>query len=159
MRRLLPILLLFAACATTPSATTPSTDATADVNRVVDEWHRAASTANEEHYFGAMAPEFVFLGTDATERWDVAAFRAYAHPHFASGKGWTFVPRERHVIFSPDGNVAWFDEKLDNAKYGECRGSGVLRRDRGTWKLAHYNLTMPVPNELALSVADMIRAR
>jgi hypothetical protein len=52
----------------------------------------------------------VFLGTDATERWDLAAFREFAHPYFAKGKAWTFVPR-RHVILSPAGDVAWFDEK------------------------------------------------
>lgn len=127
------------------------------MNRVVDAWHRAADQADEASYFGAMAPEFVFLGTDATERWDLAAFREFAHPYFAKGKAWTFVPRERHVILSPDGNVAWFDEKLDSASYGECRGSGVLRRDRGTWKLAHYNLTIPIPNDLAKSVVEMIR--
>lgn len=143
------------ACATS----TTNSDPTAEVNHLVDEWHRAAATADETRYFEAMAPEFVFLGTDATERWDVASFREFAHPHFASGKGWTFVPRERHVIFSPDHTIAWFDEKLDSASYGDCRGSGVLRRDRGIWKMAHYNLTIPIPNDLSKSVVEMIRAR
>ena len=46
---------------------------------------RAAS--DEERYFAHFADDAVFMGTDATERWDKAAFRAYAHPHFAKGKG------------------------------------------------------------------------
>lgn len=153
MKKLLPLLLLFCACATTvPANRTPDA-----VDRMLDEWHRSAATANETAYFGAMAPEFVFLGTDASERWDLAAFRDFAHPYFAKGKAWTFVPRERHVVFSPDGTTAWFDEKLDSASYGECRGSGVVRNIDGTWKIAHYNLTIPIPNELAKTVVETIR--
>lgn len=146
----LAVLLLLCACATARDETPP-------VNATLDAWHRAAAEANEGSYFGAMAPEFVFLGTDATERWDLASFRAFAHPYFARRKAWTFTPRERHVIFSPRGDVAWFDEKLDSASYGECRGSGVLRRMGGEWKIAHYNLTIPIPNDLAKSVVEMIR--
>lgn len=105
-----------------------------------------------------MSDDFVFLGTDATERWDLAAFREFSHPYFAKGKAWTFVPRDRHVMFSPDGDVAWFDEKLDSASYGECRGTGVARRVGGVWKVAHYNLTIPIPNDLSKSVVEMISA-
>jgi hypothetical protein len=152
MRRL-AILLLLTACAT--GAVTPSR---AEVDTLLDGWHRAAAEASESRYFGAMAPEFVFLGTDASERWDVATFRAFAHPYFAEGKGWTYVPRDRHVVFSPRGDVAWFDEKLDNTKYGECRGTGVARRVNGTWKLAHYNLMIPIPNDLSERVVGLIRA-
>jgi len=129
---------------------------TASVNRVVDDWHKAASDADEQRYFGAMAPEFVFLGTDATERWDLESFRAFAHPYFAKGKAWTFTPRHRNVIVHND--TAWFDESLDSASYGECRGTGVLRRVGGEWKLAHYNLTIPIPNELAKEVVGRIQA-
>jgi ketosteroid isomerase-like protein len=151
MRRLLPLLLVFTACATT------TTDDTAGVNRTLDAWHRAAAEANESAYFAAMSPDFVFLGTDATERWDLPSFRAFAHPYFAKGTAWTFTPRERHVIVSPRGDVAWFDEKLDSATYGECRGTGVVRRIGGEWKIAHYNLTIPIPNDLAKEVVARIR--
>ncbi|HUR82084.1 MAG TPA: nuclear transport factor 2 family protein [Thermoanaerobaculia bacterium] len=143
-------LLLLTACATAP--------ALQPVNAMLDDWHRAAAEADEARYFGAMTPEFVFLGTDATERWDRASFLEFAHPYFAKGKAWTFVPRDRHVLFSPHGDVAWFDEKLESASYGECRGSGVARRVNGAWKIAHYNLTIPIPNALAKSVVEMIRA-
>ncbi|HEX8172627.1 MAG TPA: nuclear transport factor 2 family protein [Thermoanaerobaculia bacterium] len=151
--RVAAALLLLTACATsaTPDA--------ASVDRTLDAWHAAAARADEPAYFGAMAPEFVFLGTDATERWDRTSFRNFAHPYFAKGTAWTFVPRDRHVIFSPRGDVAWFDEKLDSKSYGECRGSGVLRRDGGEWKIAHYNLTIPIPNELAKSIVETIRAQ
>lgn len=147
------VLLLLAACATVPPAAEE-----ARVNEIVDAWHRAAAAADEAAYFDAMSPDFVFLGTDASERWDLASFRAFAHPYFAKGTAWTFTPRDRHVIHAPDGQVAWFDEKLDSASYGECRGTGVLRKVGGEWKIAHYNLTIPIPNDLAKSVVQMIRA-
>jgi ketosteroid isomerase-like protein len=150
MRKLLLIAILLTSCATTG-------DPRSAVVTLLDDWHDAAAKADESRYFDAMAPEFVFLGTDATERWDKDAFRAFSHPYFEKGKAWTFVPRDRFVILSPAGDVAWFDEKLDSASYGECRGTGVVRRVNGAWKVAHYNLTIPIPNDLAKSVVEMIR--
>ena len=154
MRTVLPILLLLTACATAPAG-----DPRPAVNAMLDDCHDAPANADESRYFGAMSPDFVFLGTDATERWDLEAFRAFSHPYFAKGTAWTFVPRDRHVILSPRGDVAWFDEKHDSASYGECRGTGVVRRIDGTWKVAHYNLTIPIPNVLAKTVVEMIRAK
>ena len=125
MRKLLALLALaFAACATT---TAPDVQQeTAAVSQTVDAWHKAAADADEGRYFGLMTADAVFLGTDATERWNAAGFREFAHPYFAKGKAWTFVPHDRHVMISPAGDVAWFDEKLDSASYGDCRGSGRL---------------------------------
>lgn len=154
-RRSLPlVLLLLAACATSCATVPPRID---DVNRVLDDWHKAAADADESRYFSYAAPEFVFLGTDASERWDLASFRAFAHPYFAKGKAWTFTPHDRHIQASPREDVAWFDEKLDSASYGECRGSGVLRHTPDGWKIAQYNLTIPIPNDLAKTVVGMIR--
>ena len=147
------IVLLLAAC-----TTMPGTNDRAAVDHVLDDWHNAAAVADETRYFAHAAPDFVFLGTDSTERWDLASFRAFAHPYFAKGKAWTFTPRERHVDFAPGGDVAWFDEKLDSASYGDTRGSGVLRRVNGEWKIAQYNLTIPIPNELAKEFVARIRA-
>lgn len=152
--KILPFLLTLLLAITASAA-----DDRAAIQRALDDWHDAAADADEARYFGAMAPEFVFLGTDATERWDLAAFREFAHPYFAKGKAWTFLPRDRHVILAPSGDVAWFDEKLDSASYGECRGSGVVRRIGGAWKIAHYNLTIPIPNDLAKTVVGMIREK
>lgn len=151
MRKLVLLAILL-------SASAALADSSKAIQAMLDDWHDAAADADESRYFAAMAPEFVFLGTDATERWDVAAFREFAHPYFAKGKAWTFVPRDRHVILAPNGDVAWFDEKLDSASYGECRGTGVVRRIGDTWKIAHYNLTIPIPNDLAKSVVQMIRS-
>jgi hypothetical protein len=126
-----------------------------EIDRVLDAFHAAAARADEPAYFALFAPTGVFLGTDASERWGVAAFREFAHPHFASGKGWTYLPRGRQISFSADAQVAWFDELLDHEKYGELRGSGVLIKLDGAWKIAQYNLTFTVPNAVAPEVVAL----
>lgn len=139
-------------------ATPPTPPAeTAATSAVLDAFHAAAAKADEEAYFALLAPNAVFLGTDATERWDKAAFRTFAHPYFANGTGWTYTPRNRHLGFSRDGRVAWFDEMLDNANYGECRGSGVLEKGEGGWKIVQYNLSVPMPNDIAADLVARIR--
>jgi ketosteroid isomerase-like protein len=128
------------------------------VTSVLNQFHKAASEHDFQKYFGLMTADAVFIGTDATERWDVKAFKAYVKPHFEKGRGWTYKPRTRHISFTPDRNVAWFDEILDNAKYGTCRGTGVLVKDGKDWKISQYHLTIPVPNELAEAVVKLIQA-
>jgi ketosteroid isomerase-like protein len=128
-----------------------------EVDATLNRFHEAASKADGAAYFALFAPEGVFIGTDAAERWTVDQFKAYAMPYFSKGNGWTYVPRMRHVQLSPQGDVAWFDEILDNRAYGTCRGSGVLRRVGDTWLICQYHLTIPIPNGLAAKVVGMIR--
>ncbi|HUB09388.1 MAG TPA: nuclear transport factor 2 family protein [Myxococcales bacterium] len=138
-------------------AATLASSPAVEIGRVLDDLHAAAAAADEARYFAHFAPDAVFLGTDPGERWTIEAFRAYAHPRFAAGKGWTYVPRPgRHVAV--DGEVAWFDEVLDNAKYGACRGTGVLRRVGGAWRVAQYSLTFLVPNRLAERVTALVKS-
>ena len=118
------------------------------VSAVLDSWHAAAAAAQEAKYFAFFTADAVFLGTDATERWTRDEFRRYAHPHFAKGKAWSFKPLSRHVSFSADGAVAWFDEALDTPNLGPSRGSGVLVRENSQWRIAQYNLSVPIPNDL-----------
>ena len=146
-------LLLLAACAA-PMGDGPAGDG---VDATLDALHAAASRADGAAYFALFAPRAVFVGTDATEHWDIAAFRAYAEPYFSKGQGWTYVPIERHVSFAEGGDVAWFEERLQNAKYGETRGSGVLVRDGGRWLIAQYVLSLAVPNDVAPDVVKLIR--
>lgn len=132
--------------------------AVAAVEAVLDDFHDAASKADGDRYFGHFATDGVFVGTDATERWSVAAFRAYAEPHFSKGQGWTYTKTARHVRLGPDGRTAWFHEQLANAKYGAARGSGVLVLEEGRWRIAQYVLSFPVPNAVAGPVIELIRA-
>jgi len=160
MRRILTMLLVsIAALACAAPDAPPGTAASDAIAHVLDDWHAAAAAADEQRYFAHFAPEGVFLGTDATERWTVEEFREYAHPHFAAGQGWAYVPHDRHVRLSGSGPLAWVDEKLTNEKYGELRGTGVLRKIDGEWKLAHYSLTFTIPNERTVEVVAVIRER
>ena len=133
-------------------------DARAEVSAVLDALHAAASEADFEGYFSLYAGEAVFLGTDATERWTREEFMDYTKARFDTGTGWTYHMLERHIAIAPGGATAWFDERLENANLGETRGSGVLVMEDGGWKIAQYNLTIPIPNEMAREVAQRIRA-
>jgi ketosteroid isomerase-like protein len=150
-------VLFVGACKSSGASADSSASAERAIVRVLDDWHRAASAADGARYLGHMAEDAVFLGTDASERWTLPAFRAFCEPYFSKGTGWTYEPRERNLRV--EGRLAWFDERLWNDKYGECRGTGVLREDGGTWKIVHYSLTFPVPNELAADVVKLIRGR
>lgn len=139
------------------AATSAVSDDTLAISRVLDDLHDAASKAQEERYFSLFTTNAVFLGTDATERWPIAEFRAYAHERFSQGKGWTYTVKDRHIELAANRQVAWFDEAVENAKYGLCRGTGVLERAADGWKISQYNLTVPVPNDLLPGIAEQIR--
>ncbi|HKD18353.1 MAG TPA: nuclear transport factor 2 family protein [Thermoanaerobaculia bacterium] len=145
MKRILSALVFSAAAV----ATRAQSPATADVVAVLDAWHAAAASADEAKYFSYFTPDAVFLGTDGTERWTRDEFRKWAHPYFARGKAWSFRSTARWISFSPDRSVAWFDEALDTPNLGPCRGSGVLLATPSGWKIAQYNLSIPIPNGLS----------
>ena len=96
----------------------------AAIHSQLDRLHQMASQANFDVYFALYAPDAVFIGTDAGERWTISEFKAYAEPHFSAGRGWTYQTIERHIM--GEGAVRWFDELLWNEKLGPCRGSGVM---------------------------------
>jgi hypothetical protein len=129
------------------------------VATVLDDWHQAASVADEARYFGYFAPNGVFMGTDATERWTVAEFREWAKPQFKRKSAWSFKPRDRHIELSADRRTAWFDEMLDTPNLGLCRGSGVLVLIGGKWRIAQYNLSVPIPNAMVDGIVKQIGSR
>ena len=130
-----------------------------DIAQALDDMHDAAARADENRYFAHFAPDAVFLGTDAKERWDMTAFRGFAHPFFGKGKAWSFRSVRRGITVSADGRIAWFDEDLATEKLGPARGSGVLARGAsGTWLVEQYNLTTVVPNERFAAVRTVIDA-
>jgi len=155
-------LLACAETPQTPPARTPgpqSVDVEAEKRTIgaeLDDWHAAAARADETKYFEHFTSDAIFLGTDATERWDLAAFRAFAHPYFAKGKAWTFRALRRAIRVAADGRNAWFDEDLETQSLGPARGSGVLVRDGARWKLTHYDLSIPIPNERLGEVRDLM---
>jgi ketosteroid isomerase-like protein len=151
------LLVLLAACGA--ASPPPTAEAVPAIERVLDDWHDAASRADEARYFGHFTPDAIFLGTDATERWTVPEFRRYAHPHFAVGRAWSFRAARRDVVVDPGGRIAWFDEDLATEGLGPARGSGVLLRgEDGRWRIAQYNLAITIPNERFPAVRDLLAA-
>jgi len=122
------------------------------LDTIMNQWHHAAATADEDTFFGTLSQDGIYLGTDATERWLRDSMAVWADPYFQRETAWAFTPRERYWYFSDDGQTAWFEEHLDSWM-GVVRGSGVLTKVDvpntlgNHWELRHYNLAMAIPNE------------
>ena len=153
--RLFFVLAVASACSAARSPIDAAGEKAA-VARVLDELNDAADKADEARYFALYTDDAVFLGTDGTERWTLPAFRAFVHPHFAKGKAWSFRSVRRAITISDDGKVAWFDESLATPNLGPSRGSGVLVKGLGGWKIAQYNLSIVIPNEKLDAVKAVI---
>lgn len=142
----LPVLILFFACQSREQQKQSTSEIVSRADSLLNNWHKAAAEANYSEYFGAMDSTAIFIGTDATEVWDKTQFAAFSKPYFDSGKAWDFKVLDRNIFVSKGGEVAWFDEILDTWM-GTCRGSGVLERHAGSWKIKHYVLSMAIPND------------
>lgn len=115
------------------------------VESALNQWHKAAADAKFDTYFGLMTETSVFIGTDHTERWGKKAFMDYARPHFDKGRAWAFTAFSREITgYTAD--LVWFDELLDT-QMGICRGSGLMKKENGQWKVERYVLSMSVPND------------
>lgn len=156
MRTLALTLALLFTVAAAPAQAAPEQDIAA----TLDALHAAAAKADGPAYFALYTPDAVYIGTDASERWSLAAFKAYAMPYFSKGQGWTYTPRERHITLAPIDCrcVAWFDELLDSKSYGTSRGTGTLVLTPQGWKVSQYALTFPIPNDLADGITKEIKA-
>jgi ketosteroid isomerase-like protein len=146
------LFILFTVFTTTINAQNKANE---QINNTLNAWHKAAAEANFNNYFDALTDDSIFIGTDATEHWDKKAFQAYSKPYFDKGKAWNFTALERHIYFSDDKKLAWFDELLDT-QMKICRGSGVLVYTNGKWKIKQYVLSMTIPND---NVDDVVKIK
>jgi ketosteroid isomerase-like protein len=128
------------------------------IDQVLDSWHQAASNANFQDYFDKMAEGSIFIGTDASEHWNKEEFMSFSKPYFDRGSAWAFTPLQRHIYFGATGEVAWFDELLDTWMQ-LCRGSGVLIKEDGRWQIAHYVLSLTIPNETVDGAIELKKER
>jgi ketosteroid isomerase-like protein len=141
MKKLFIVLLLLV------SGTAFSQADTLTIHKFIDDWHLAATKADANAYFGAIADNGIFIGTDATERWNKKQFLGFAKPYFDKGKAWDFKAYGRTVHVSNDGRFVWFSELL-TTWMGVCRGSGILEKTPQGWKIQQYHLSVTVPNDL-----------
>lgn len=124
------------------------------LDELLNGFHRAAAESDFDDYFQRFAEDAYFLGTDAAERWSVSEFMNYARPAFEQGRGWKYEVLKRNIEHRQGLDIYWFDEILFNEKLGRCRGTGIIVREDGHWKIAHYSLSMLIPNEIAVAVAN-----
>jgi|TARA_B100000929_G_scaffold287560_1_gene274459 hypothetical protein len=127
------------------------------INKVLDNLHKYASEANGKKYFQLFNDQAVFHGTDLNERWSIDEFKKYAQNRFDTGTGWTYKSLERNIFINSSNTTAWFDEILINEKYGKFRGTGVLSKVDGMWKIDQYNLLLPIPNDLLLKYTKEVK--
>ncbi len=118
-----------------------------EIGTMLDAFNVAAAKADYTAYFNFFDDESTFIGTDATEIWNKKEFMIWAKPYFDKKKTWNFKAIKRNIYFSKDGKLAWFDELLDT-QMKICRGSGVVEKINGSWKVKQYVLSMTVPNEV-----------
>jgi len=117
-----------------------------EVNELLDNWHKAAATADSTSFFGSMAQDGIYIGTDASERWLRDDMANWAQKYFQGASAWDFTPLKRTVYLDADHEIAWFEESLDTWM-GECRASGVVHQEKEGWKIKHYHLSVTVPND------------
>lgn len=134
------LFLLFSSC---ENNTAPKENI---ISNLIDKWHKDATSANLEDYFGAMSKNAIYIGTDPTERWSKEEFYQFCKPYFDKGTTWNFIPFDRKIYCSADTNTIWFDELLDTWM-GVCRGSGVIVKEKGKYKISHYHLSVTIKND------------
>ncbi|MBL4603632.1 MAG: nuclear transport factor 2 family protein [Emcibacteraceae bacterium] len=159
MKKLLLVLMAFCWMAS-PAIAQSFPDDEKAIIAVLDDFHDAAAKADKERYLGHFTDDGVFLGTDEWERWPLhPEFTEYVGGRFANG-GWSYHSEEKNINFSKDGSLAWFDEtSISNSNGGRFRGSGVLEKVDGNWKIAHYVLSFLVYNEVGGDVGKIIAAQ
>ena len=147
------VLLWFSAAST---LTADESGALDDIAATIDGFHAAAARGDETAYLGFLTEDGVFLGTDEWERWPKnPTFSDYVNGRFANGSGWTYTSVERHVRLAEGGDTAWFDEVIASSTDARFRGTGVLVKRDGHWKIAHYAMSFLVYNEIWEDVIRM----
>ena len=126
------------------------------ITNLIDNWHKAAADTDQKAYFDFIADDGVYIGTDSTEIWSKDEFFEWSKKYFEKGKVWSFTANSRNIHISTDGRFAWFDELLSSGKT-TLRGSGVLQKGNNGWKLEHYVLSLPVPNEKFKAVVKVLK--
>ncbi|QBF81947.1 hypothetical protein EXU30_03965 [Shewanella maritima] len=121
------------------------------INSLLNQLHESAETADWHLYFSLYHDQAVFIGTDATERWDMKLFRQYAE----KTQGWRYELQSRKLI--KVGDTVVFDEQLYSESYGVSRGTGAMVWTPQGWKVLQYHLSFPIPNDKAKRITSLIK--
>lgn len=125
---------------------------------VLDDFHDAAAHGDKDRYLGHMTDDAVFMGTDEWERWPKNPdFVDYVNSRFRDGAGWNYQSVERKMVIADNADTAWFDEVVFSESNGRFRGTGVLVKQGGQWKIAHYAMSFLVFNENWQEVIELTK--
>jgi hypothetical protein len=80
--RLISVLFLGFHLITGFTTLKPSENEKEKIDLLIDSWHLAAAKADYINYFAFMADNFIFMGTDPSERWNKEQFGAFCKPYF-----------------------------------------------------------------------------
>ncbi|MDG1046688.1 MAG: nuclear transport factor 2 family protein [Bacteroidia bacterium] len=127
------------------------------IDQLISNWHQSAANANLDEYMNLMDSSFIYVGTDATEKWSKKEFALFCKPYFDKKKTWDFKSLDRTINISSNQNTAWFYEILET-HMGTCRGSGILKLYNQQWKLNQYVLSLAIPNEDMNKVKQVIHS-
>ncbi len=116
------------------------------INTLLDSLNIAAAQADYKTYFKFFTENATYNGTDALENWDQQSFMVWVKPYFDAKTTWNFKSVKRNIYRSEShDDIAWFDELL-STQMKICRGSGVVVKKDGKWKIQQYVLSMTIPN-------------
>lgn len=115
------------------------------INTLLDSLNIAAAKADFKTYFSYFTSTSTYNGTDATENWNKQTFMEWAKPYFDAKTTWNFKSIKRNIYFGKHDDIAWFEELL-STQMKICRGSGVVIKLNGKWKIEQYVLSMTIPN-------------
>lgn len=149
MKYLFPIVVILVSCTNDRPSDRSIFDkdkSQKEISTLIDNWHHAATIADEDVFFGSISNDGIYLGTDKTERWAKQIFQEWSKKYFERDTAWAFTPYDRTIYFAQDGDVAWFEESLETWM-GHCRGSGVVQKNDSLWKIEHYNLAVTIDND------------
>lgn len=136
----------------------PRDDEEAVIDSLINAWHHAAAVADEAEFFGRMTTDGIYIGTDATERWLRDELKEWSKKYFDREEAWSFTPLSRDIKLGAGGQIAWFDELLDTWM-GVCRSTGVMVKEGNEWKIAHYQLSITLPNDKLDGFLELIGKR
>lgn len=148
------VSIIFTACKSSISTDREEQEVKA-IDVIIDKWHKAATEADFATYFDLMDAEAYFIGTDASEKWNIDEFKSFCEPIFAKGSAWEFIKMKREIFIDKGGEIAWFDEQLDTWM-GVCMSSGVVVKTLKGWKIKHYQLSIAVPNDIVNDFVQLV---
>lgn len=114
---------------------------------LLNRHHEAAAVKNIEALQDVFSEGALFVGTDDTEKWTRNQLLDALEK---TESGWDMTDcHHRHVYAVPEMlGVATFFETMRHTKYGLLRGSGMVFKELGTWRISLYVLSFSVPNHV-----------